>query len=122
MLPTSVFNAYKKATGAVEDASTQLLTMTEDQYNNMQSMMFKIGVEYELTKNAQIWPRSMNDSLSVPSNKICLIFADMGNVNVGDGLCFIHGFTFLQRFYSVYDVSNSQVGFATTQYTQATTN
>ncbi|KAJ7673515.1 aspartic peptidase domain-containing protein [Mycena rosella] len=134
MLPTSVLNAYKEATGAVEDPSTQLLTVTEDQYSNMQSMMFKIGVppaiahhdaiqnEYELTKNAQIWPRSMNDSLGVPSNKFCLIFADMGNVNVGDGLCFINGFTFLQRFYSVYDVSNSQVGFATTQYTQATTN
>ncbi|KAJ6584074.1 acid protease [Mycena vulgaris] len=123
MLPSSVFKAYQKATGAVLDPSTQLLTVTEDQYNNMQSMIFNIGgVKYELTKNAQLWPRSMNDTIGAPDGKICLIFADMGDISVGDGLCFINGFTFLQRFYSVYDVSKSRVGFATTQHTMAMTN
>ena len=32
------------------------------------------------------------------------------------------GFVFLQRFYSVYDTDNSQIGFATTEYTDAETN
>ena len=32
------------------------------------------------------------------------------------------GFTFLQRFYSVYDTTNSQVGLATTEFTNAETN
>ncbi|KAJ7451644.1 acid protease [Mycena latifolia] len=124
MLPSSVFQAYQKATGAVLDPSSQLLTVTEDQYNNMQSMIFNIGgVKHELCKNAQIWPRSMADSIGCPKGKICLIFADMGQINVDqDGLCFINGFTFLQRFYSVYDVSKQQVGFATTEHTMATTN
>ncbi|KAJ7143511.1 acid protease [Mycena crocata] len=124
MLPTSVFKAIQEATGAEVDPTTQLLTVTEDQYNNkMQSMFFKIGDEkYELTKNAQIWPRSMNATIGAPADKICLIFADMGDISVGDGLCFINGFTWLQRFYSVYDTTNCQVGFATTQYTMATTN
>ena len=40
----------------------------------------------------------------------------------GYGFDFINGMTFLERFYYVYDVDNSQVGFATTSYTNATTN
>ena len=59
MLPTSVFKAYQKATGAVMDPfvvrlssgrtlpiclrSTQLLTVTDAQYEAMQSMFFNIG-------------------------------------------------------------------------------
>jgi hypothetical protein len=30
--------------------------------------------------------------------------------------------SFLQRFYSVYDTTNCQIGFATTEHTMATTN
>ena len=37
-------------------------------------------------------------------------------------LFFVDGFVFLQRFYSVYDTGNSQVGLATTQFTDAETN
>ncbi|KAJ7079750.1 acid protease [Mycena belliarum] len=123
MVPTEVFKAYQKETGAVLDQSTNLLTVTEEQYKMMKSMFFNIGgVKYELTKNAQLFPRSMNETIGAPNGKICLIFADMGNINVGDGLCFINGYTFLQRFYSVYDVSNERVGFATTEFTMATTN
>ncbi|KAJ7486180.1 aspartic peptidase domain-containing protein, partial [Mycena galericulata] len=123
MLPSSVIKAYCAKTGAVPDQTTGLLTVTEDQYNNMESMFFCIGdVKYELTKNAQIWPRSMNSTLGASDDKICLIFADMGDIQVGDGLCFINGFTFLQRYYSVYDTTNRQVGIAPTQYTMATTN
>ncbi|KAJ7741276.1 acid protease [Mycena metata] len=124
MLPSSVFKAYQKKTGAVLDNATGLLTVTEDQYNSMKSMIFTIGdVDFELTANGQIWPRSMNQTLGADPSKIYLIFADMGDVNVGsDGLCFINGFTFLQRFYSVYDTDKEQVGFATTEYTMATTN
>ena len=34
----------------------------------------------------------------------------------------IDGFAFLQRFYSVFDTGNSQVGLATTAFTDAETN
>lgn len=34
----------------------------------------------------------------------------------------VDGFAFLQRFYSVYDTGNSQVGLATTSFTDAETN
>jgi hypothetical protein len=39
-----------------------------------------------------------------------------------NGISFPDGFGFLQRFYSVYDVTNSQLGLATTAFTDATTN
>jgi len=42
--------------------------------------------------------------------------------NSGSGLDFIDGFGFLQRFYSVFDTTNAQVGFATTEFTTAETN
>ncbi|KAJ6549508.1 aspartic peptidase domain-containing protein [Mycena sp. CBHHK59/15] len=122
MIASDAFEEYRKQTGATMDQSLGLLTVTEEQYNNMQSMYFDIGgVKYEFTKNAQIFPRSMNASLGAPEDKICLIIADMGTLS-GQGLDFINGFAFLQRFYSVYDVSNSQVGIATTEYTMATSN
>ena len=50
-----------------------------------------------------------------------LITADLGS-DSGEGLDFIDGMTFLERFYYVWDVENSQVGFATTEFTTATTN
>jgi hypothetical protein len=99
-------------------------------------------VTYELTANAQIWPRALNSVIGGSSNAIYLVTADLGSYS-GSGLDFIgtnrssclkfdewlidfcqntDGFVFLQRFYSVYDTTNSSVGFATTQYTNATTN
>lgn len=35
---------------------------------------------------------------------------------------FINGYTFLERFYSVYDTTNKRVGLATTANTKAMTN
>ncbi|KAK7048636.1 acid protease [Favolaschia claudopus] len=122
MVPQATFEAYQKATGAQLDRNTGLLTVSQEQYDRMQSMMFNIGgVDYELTKNAQIWPRSRNAELGIGEDQISLIFASMGEME-NNGLCFINGYTFLQRFYSVYDTSNSQVGFATTAHTMAESN
>jgi hypothetical protein len=38
------------------------------------------------------------------------------------GISYPDGFAFLQRYYSVYDVTNSQVGLAATPLTFAETN
>ncbi|KAJ7913490.1 family A1 protease [Mycena leptocephala] len=122
MIPTQTFNDYKQATGATCDEATGLLTVTAQQYECMQSMTFTInGNEYELTKNGQIWPRCMNETLGGQKDQIYLVFADMGHMS-NPGLCGINGYTFLQRFYSVYDTTNCQIGFATTEHTMATTN
>ncbi|KAJ7673530.1 acid protease [Mycena rosella] len=122
MIATDAFQAYQQATGATADSTTGLLTVTEDQFDQMESLFFQIGdTTLELTPNAQIWPRSLNSTLGGTANKIYLITADLGS-NSGSGLDFIDGFGFLQRFYSVFDTTNSRVGFATTEFTDATTN
>ncbi|KAI0076323.1 acid protease [Panus rudis PR-1116 ss-1] len=122
LLATDAFQAYERATGAKLDTSTGLLTITESQFENLQSLFFNIGgVTYELTTNAQIWPRNLNTTIGGEEGKIYLVTADLGSPS-GQGLDFIDGFVFLQRFYSVYDTGNAQVGFATTSFTNAQTN
>ncbi len=55
-------------------------------------------MQYELTKNAQIWPRSQNAQLQVPDDKICLIFASMGGME-NEGLQFIgKNFAYSSKF------------------------
>ncbi|KAF7325622.1 Peptidase A1 domain-containing protein [Mycena kentingensis (nom. inval.)] len=123
MLPTESFKKYQAATGAQMDETTGLLTVTDEQYDCMKSMFFNIGgVQYEFTKNAQLWPRCINTMLGGDEGKKYLVFADMGDVKVGDGLCFINGYALLQRFYSVYDTTNCRLGMATTEHTMAETN
>ncbi|TFK52338.1 acid protease [Heliocybe sulcata] len=122
LIATDAFQAYQKATGATMDQSTGLLSLTESQFDKLQSLYFNIGgTTFELTPNAQIWPRSLNSSIGGQEGKIYLVLSDLGS-NSGSGLDFIDGFAFLQRFYSVFDTTNSQVGIANTPWTDATTN
>ncbi|KAG2032176.1 acid protease [Suillus americanus] len=122
LIATDAFDKYKSATGATLDESTELLKISSDQYDQLSSLYFTTGgVAYELTPNGQIWPRSLNSAIGGTANGIYLIVADKGS-DSGSGLDFTNGYCFLERFYSVYDTTNSRVGFATTEYTYATTN
>jgi hypothetical protein len=122
LIATDAFQKYQEATGATLDKTTGLLTLTASQFENLQSLFFDIGgVQYELTPNAQIWPRGLNTEIGGTEGNIYLVVSDLGTPS-GKGLDFINGFTFLQRFYSVFDVTNSQVGLATTPFTDAETN
>lgn len=122
LIATNAFNQYQSLTGAVSDSATGLLRLTTSQYDALQNLYFNInGVTYALTPNGQIWPRSLNTYIGGSSSYVYLIVSDIGS-NSGSGLDFINGQTFLERFYSVFDTANSRVGFATTPYTDATTN
>ncbi|KAG1775560.1 acid protease [Suillus placidus] len=122
LIATDAFNKYQSATGATLDSNTGLLMITSDQYAKLQTLNFNIGgTSYGLTPNGQIWPRSLNTDIGGNSNSIYLVINDIGS-NSGTGLDFINGYSFLQRFYSVYDTSNHQVGFATTSSTSAVSN
>ena len=76
---------------------------------------------FELTPNAQIWPRALNSEIGGTAGVIYLIVGDLRR-NSGQGLDFVNGQTFLERFYSVFDTANQRVGLATTPFTDATTN
>ncbi|KAF8260104.1 aspartic peptidase A1 [Lactarius quietus] len=121
-IATDAFNRYQYVTGAVLDGTTGLLKITSTQYSNLQSLVFTAGgTSFELTANAQIWPRSLNSIIGGTSSDIYLVVTDLGSPS-GSGLDFINGYTFLERFYSVFDTANGSVGFATTPFTTATTN
>ncbi|EPS97851.1 aspartic proteinase [Fomitopsis schrenkii] len=122
LMATNAFDAYTQATGATQDQTTGLLTLSNEDFNNLQSLFFNIGDQsYELTANAQIWPRSLNSLIGGQNDQIYLVVSDIGTES-GQGLDFINGFSFLERYLSVFDTANNQVGFAPTQFTNATTN
>ncbi|KAF8878051.1 aspartic peptidase domain-containing protein [Mucidula mucida] len=122
LLPSDAFEKYQEATGAKMDRATGLLCVTEEQYHNMKSLNFKIGdTTMEMTNNAQIWPRNMNQMLGGDSDKIYLVCADIGSIG-GQGLDFINGFAFLQRCYTEYDTTNARIGFACTAHTMDESN
>ena len=67
------------------------------------------------------WRLQLNSAIGGTSDFVYLVVNDLGSVS-GQGLDFIDGMTFLERFYSVYDTANRRVGFAATPFTKATTN
>ncbi|KAI0035580.1 acid protease [Vararia minispora EC-137] len=122
LIASDAFAVYQNATGGILDIMTGLLTITEDQLTNLQSLYFNIeNTMFEMTPNAQVWPRSLNTAIGGSADSIYLVVGDLGQSS-GQGLDFINGMTFLERFYSVYDSENTRVGFATTPFTNATTN
>ena len=88
LLATDAFQAYQDATGATLDNETGLLTISESQLSNLQSLFNVGGTEYEFTANAQIWPRALNSTIGGQDGKIYLITADLGSES-GQGLDFI---------------------------------
>jgi Eukaryotic aspartyl protease len=109
-LATDAFQAYQRSTGAIKDSATGLLTITPAQFNSLQSLHFNIGGQtYELTPNAQIFPRNLNTVVGGNADKIYLIVSDLKNQS-GSGLDFVLGQTFQERFYVVFDAANKRLG------------
>jgi len=122
LIATNGFNKYKTATGGVLDNNTGLLKVTSAQFAKLPTLSFVTSTAtFTLTANAQIWPRALNADIGGVAGTIYLVTADLGS-NSGEGLDFINGFAFLERFYSVFDTANKRVGFATTSFTTATSN
>ncbi|RDX41559.1 aspartic peptidase A1 [Lentinus brumalis] len=122
LIASDALTRYQRATGAVPDNATGLLRLTTAQFANLQSLFFTInGVTFEFTANAQIWPRALNTAIGGNANSVYLIVGSIGTPS-GEGLDFINGQTWLERFYTVFDTANSRVGFANTPFTKATTN
>jgi cathepsin E len=74
-----------------------------------------------LTADAQIWPQNLNSVIGGIAGNVYLIVNDIGTPT-GSGLDFTLGMAVLQRFYSVFDSGNNQVGFAETNFTNAEIN
>ncbi|KAG6333805.1 hypothetical protein ID866_5283 [Astraeus odoratus] len=115
-LPGDAFTAYRLAIGAALDFfnPNSLLVITEDQYNDLQTLSIVIGDQsYDLSPNAQIYPRSS------PNDPTVLAIHSM---DVDSRIGFVLGHPFFQRYYVVFNSRNSQIGFASHKYTYSTTN
>ncbi|KAL7284877.1 hypothetical protein ACG7TL_002191 [Trametes sanguinea] len=122
LIASDAFATYQNLTGGVLDPTTGLLKITPAQFANLKSLFFHVGSNtFEFTPNAQIWPRALNTVIGGTDDAIYLVINDIGTPS-GEGLDFIDGMTFLERFYYVFDIANSRVGLANTPFTHATTN
>ncbi|KAG9219673.1 hypothetical protein CCMSSC00406_0006005 [Pleurotus cornucopiae] len=122
LLSTDAFKRYMEATNATKDDVTGLLSIPASSYGQLHSLNFKIGgFTFEMTPDSQVWPRSLNACIGGRNDTMYLIIGDMGTVG-GSGLDFILGYTFLERFYSIYDASQKQIGLCSTSNTFRVTN
>ncbi|KAG2071241.1 aspartic peptidase A1 [Suillus decipiens] len=120
-IPSDAYQRYRRKTGAKYDRATDLLTISKKQYGALRNLNFHIGEQtYSLTRNAQIWPRSINSQIGGQTDSMYLVVCDLGSV--GGQEDFSLGYVFMQRFYVAYDATNSRIGFAKTAFTAATTN
>lgn len=80
MLSTDAFNTYTSVTGATEDATTGLLSISQENFSNLQSLFFNIGgTTFEFTPNAQLWPRNLNTAIGGNANDLLLIVANVSH-------------------------------------------
>ncbi len=80
LIATDAFNRYKASTGATLDRNTGLLSITSEQYGRLQNLVFTIGgTRFELTPNAQIWPRALNSYIGGTRDGIYLVVADVSS-------------------------------------------
>ncbi|KAH8080682.1 acid protease [Cristinia sonorae] len=122
LIASDAFAAYQTVTGGVPDDDTGLLRLTPEQFGNLESLFFNIGdATFEFTPNAQIFPRALNTAIGGSDDFVYLIVNDIGSLS-GEGLDFIDGMTFQERFFTVFDSTNSQFGIANTVNTFATPN
>ena len=63
----------------------------------------------------------LNTDIGGTDDAIYLIIGDLGS-DSGQGLDFINGMTFLERFYTTFDSDASTFGIANTPFTDATSN
>ena len=116
------FETYISQIGAICDSSPGFCFIAPDKYDSLQSLFFGIGdSSFELTANAQIWPRALNSQIGGTNDHIYLAIQSLPTSS-GEGPDCVLGRTFLERFYTIYDTTNNRVGVANTQFTTATTN
>ena len=63
----------------------------------------------------------LNTAIGGTADQILLVVSNLGTPS-GEGLDFINGMVFIERFFFVFDSLNNEVSIATTQFTNATTN
>ncbi|KDN33612.1 hypothetical protein RSAG8_13296, partial [Rhizoctonia solani AG-8 WAC10335] len=108
------FKAYSESIpGSKIDKQNGLLEIPKESFDGMKFLSFVInGIPYELTPNAQIWPRTFNHILGGKADVYYSVVSALNDRQLTEGCNFILGYVFLERFYTAYDASTSRIGFA----------
>ncbi|KAI8065613.1 aspartic proteinase [Gongronella butleri] len=111
-LETSVYTAfYSHISGYKYDSNTGLVVIPASSYSTLQNISFTIGGKaFTLTPAQYILPQAQVSAWGGTAGKYYSLIGDLGT---GAGLDFILGQKFLENYYSIYDTTNSRVGFAT---------
>ncbi|KAI0741299.1 acid protease [Daedaleopsis nitida] len=122
LLATDAFARYQNGTGAVFDDATGLFRITQAEFENLQSLFFTINGDLRAHPQRPDLPgRALNTAIGGDAGLVYLVIGSIGTPS-GEGLDFINGQIFLERFYSVFDTTNSRVGFASTPFTNSNIN
>jgi len=112
---TNYFNKYLALIpSGVIDSSSGLVRFPKSSLSSVPNLALTIGsVTYNYNKYAQLVEQGLYATFGLSSTYYYSWVNDLGS-NSGEGLDFIIGQKFLERFYSVFDTTNNRVGFATT--------
>jgi len=106
-IPTAAYNKFLTATGGKTDASSGLAVFTTKPTSNFG---IKFGTTtYTLTPAQYLVPTAQYAVFGLSSSKFYAWINDGGSSGVNT----IIGQKFLENYYSVYDTTNSRIGFAT---------
>ncbi|KAF5983797.1 hypothetical protein FCOIX_3013 [Fusarium coicis] len=105
-IPTSAYNKFLSAAGGSTDSSTGLAAFTKKPTSNFG---IKFGsTTYTLTPAQYLVPAAQYSNFGLSSGKYYSWISDGGS----SGVNIIIGQKFLENYYSVYDTTNSRIGFA----------
>ncbi|EXK81770.1 hypothetical protein FOQG_13842 [Fusarium oxysporum f. sp. raphani 54005] len=106
-IPTSAYNKFLSAAGGSTDSSSGLAAFTKKPTANFG---IKFGsTTYTLTPAQYLIPTAQYTNFGLSSGKYYAWIFDGGSSGVNT----IIGQKFLENYYSVYDTTNSRIGFAT---------
>ena len=105
-IPTAAYNKFLSATGGTTDASTGLAAFSKAPTSNF---AIKFGsTSFTLTPAQYLVPQAQYSVFGLPSGKSYAWINDGGSSGVNT----IIGQKFLEQYYSVFDTTNSRIGFA----------
>lgn len=106
-IPTSAYNKFLSAAGGKTDSSTGLASFSKKPTSNFS---IKFGsTTYTLTPSQYLVPTAQYSNFGLSSSKYYAWINDGGSSGVNT----IIGQKFLENYYSVFDTTNSRIGFAT---------
>lgn len=106
-IPTSAYNKFLSATGGKTDSSSGLAVFSKAPTSNF-SVKFG-STTFTLTPAQYLVPSAQYEFYGLTSGKFYAWINDGGS----SGVDTIIGQKFLENYYSVFDTTNSRIGFAT---------